>query len=73
MSIVTITSNVRADETPTEHPPCCGHAPVKLTWKRKPFVGLSCTNTACPNWDGVLGYSEKDALDRWNQVRREAA
>lgn len=71
MSILTYTSSERAQETPTDYPPCCGQSPVKWTWRKKGFVAIACVSPTCENHQGVLGYGEKDALACWMQRRRD--
>ena len=70
MSIATYTSSELPVETQTNYPPCCGHAPVLYVWKKKGLAALLCVSSDCPNHEGVLGYSEQDAAQRWETFRR---
>lgn len=73
MSILTYTSSERAVERiGEEYPPCCGRAPMVLTWPKKELTSIICVSPACPNHEGVLCYSG-DAMARWSQVRTPTA
>jgi hypothetical protein len=71
MSIITVTSSVRAIDLPTDGwVPCCGQAPEVFTWPRgmgKGMIGIRCKRDGCINHQGILDY-ERDAKLRWNRI-----
>jgi hypothetical protein len=69
MAIFEYTSSERGiPVTDPPYPPCCGHIPEALVWKRKMLVALYCHNPECPNHQGVLCYAGEVA-GRWEKFR----